>query len=185
MIYKKVKSINLKNSHCCYCCSAAKSWWILCDPTDCRVRLLCRSLSPWVCSNSCPLSQWCHPTILSSVIPSTSCSLSFPASGSLPIRWPKYWSFSISLSDENSGLSSFRTDSSLAVQGTLKSLLQHHRCKASIHHSAFFMVQLSHLYMTIGKTTASTIWTFVGKVMSLLFDVLSQRVRHDWATELN
>ena len=88
-----------------------------------HARLLCPSLSPWVCSNSCPLSQWCHPTVSPSLAPFF-CSQCFPASGSLPIRWPKYWSFSISLSDENSGLSSFRTDSSLAVQGTLKSLLQ-------------------------------------------------------------
>ena len=86
----------------------------------------------------------------------------------LCIRWPKYWSFSFSISpsDEYSGLISFRIDQVdlLAVQGTLKSLLQHHNSNASI--SAFFMVQLSHLYMTIGKTLALTMWTFVGKVMS-------------------
>ena len=90
--------------------------------------------------------------------------------------WPKYWSFSfnISPSNEYSGLISFRIDwlDLLAVQGTLKSLLQHHNSKASILWcSAFFMVQLSHPYMTTGKTIALTIWTFVGKVMSLLFNM--------------
>ena len=96
----------------------------------------------------------------------------------LHIRWPKYWSFSfnISSSNEYSGLISFRIDwlDLLAVQGTLKSLLQHHSSKASILHcSAFFMVQLSHPYMTIGKTIALTRWTFVSKVMSLL-NILSR-----------
>ena len=99
----------------------------------------------------------------------------------LRIRWPKYWrfSFSISLSNEYSGLISFRMDwlDLLAVQGTLKSLLQHHSLKASILQcSAFFMVQLSHPYMTPGKTIALTRWTFVGKVMSLLFIMLSRFV---------
>ena len=97
------------------------------------------------------------------------------------IRWPKYWSFSfnISPSNEHPGLTSFRMDSLdlLAVQGTLKSLLQHHRSKASIlQHSAFFIVQLSHPYMTTGKTIALTRWTFVGKLMSLLFNMLSRLV---------
>ena len=108
---------------------------------------------------SCLVSQWCHPTISSSVIPFSSCPQSFPASGpfqnesALHIRWPKDWSFSfkISPSSEYSGLISFRMDGLdlLAVQGTLMSLLQHHRSKASIlQHSAFFVVQLSHPYMT-------------------------------------
>ena len=97
----------------------------------------------------------------------------------LHIRWPEYWSFSFSISPSNkySGLISFRMDwlNLLAVQGTLKSLLQHHSSKASIHlHSAFFMVQLSHPYVTTGKTIALTIQTFVGKVMSLLFNTLSR-----------
>ena len=97
------------------------------------------------------------------------------------IRWPKYWSFSfnISPSNEYSGLISFRMDwlDLLAVQGTLKSLLQHRSAKASILlSSAFFIVQLSHPYMTTGKTIALTRWTFVGKVMSLLFNVLSRLV---------
>ena len=99
----------------------------------------------------------------------------------LRIRWPKYWSFSFSIrpSNEYSGLISFRIDwfDLLAVQETLQSLLQHHSSKASIlHHSAFFMVQLSHAYMTTRETIALTIWTFVGKVMSLLFNTLSRFV---------
>ena len=99
----------------------------------------------------------------------------------LCIRWPKYWNFSfnVSPSNEYSGLTSFRMDwlDLLAVQGTLKSLLQHHSSKASILQcSAFIMVQLSHLYMTTGKTKDLTRWTFVGKVMSLLFNMLSRLV---------
>ena len=142
----------------------------------------CPSLTPGVYSNSCPLSQWCHPTISSSVVPFSSCPQSFPASvfsneSALCIRWPKYWSFSfnISPSNEHPGLISFRMDwlDLLAVQGTLKSLLQHHSSKASIlRHSAFFTVELSHAYMTTGKTIALTRRTFVGKVMSLLFNML-------------
>ena len=99
----------------------------------------------------------------------------------LQIRWQKYWSFSFSIrsSSEYSGLISFRIDwfNLLAVQGTLKSLLQHHSLKASIlWHSAFFLAQFSHPYMTTGKTIALTKWTFVGKVMSLLFNMLSRFV---------
>jgi len=99
----------------------------------------------------------------------------------LPIRWPKYWSFSINISpsNEHPGLISFRIDwlDLLAVQGTLKSLLQHHSSKASILRcSAFFIVQLSHPYMTTGKTIALTRRTFVGKVMSLFFNMLSRLV---------
>ena len=97
------------------------------------------------------------------------------------IRWPKYWSFcfSISPSNEYSALISFRMDwlDVLAVQGTLKSLLQHHSSKASVlWHSAFFIVQLSHPYMTTGKTITLTIWTFVDKIISLLFNMLSRLV---------
>ena len=145
----------------------------------------CPSPTPGVYSNSCPLSWWCHPTISSSVVPFSSHLQSFPAAGSfsnesvLPIRWPKYWSFSISPSNEYSELISFRMDwlDLLAVQGTLKSLLQHHGLKASIlRHSAFFVVQLSHPYVTPGKTIALTRWTFVGKVMCLLFNMLSRFV---------
>ena len=111
----------------------------------------------------------CHPLLL---LPSIFSSIRvFSNESALCIRWPKYWSFSfnISPSNEHIGLISFRMDwlDLLAVQGTLKSLLQHHSSKASIiQHSAFFTVQLSHKYMTTGKTIALTRWTFVGKVMS-------------------
>ena len=106
----------------------------------------------------------------------------------LHIRWPKYWSFSFSISPSNyhPGLISFRMDwlDLLAVQGTLKSLLQHPSSKASIClHSAFFTVQLSHPYMTTAKTTALTRWTFVGKVMSLLFNMLSGWVGHSFSSK--
>jgi len=105
----------------------------------------------------------------------------FSNESALRIRWPKYWSFSfnISPSNEYSGLISFRMDwlDRLAVQGTVKSLLQHHSSKASILWcSSFFIVQLSHPYMTTGKTIALTRWTFVGKVVSLLFNMLSRLV---------
>ena len=108
--------------------------------------------------------------------------LSIHSGMAIHTRWPKYWSFSfnISPSNEYSGLISFRVDwfDLLAVQGTLKSLLQHHNLKASILWcSAFSMVQLSHPYMTTGKTTALTVWTFVSKVMSLLFNTLSRSKR--------
>ena len=149
-----------------------------------HARLTCPLPTPGACPNSCPLSRWCHLAILSSVVPFSSCPQSFPASGSflsesaLHIRWPKYWSFSFSISPSNeySGLISFRIDlfDLLAVQGTLKNLLQHHNSKASIlSHSTFFMVQLSHPYMTTGKTIPLTKQTFVDKVMSLLFNMLS------------
>ena len=105
----------------------------------------------------------------------------FSNESGLHIRWPKYWGFSfrMSPSNDNPGLISFSMDwlDLLAVQGTLKSLLQHHSSKESIlRHSAFFMVQLSHLYMTTAKTIALTIWTFVNKVMSLLFNMLPRLV---------
>ena len=116
----------------------------------------------------------CHPLLLLPVFRSISVYFNDSA---LRIRWPKYWSFSFSISpfNEYSGLISFRIDwfDLLAVQGTLKSPLQHHNLKASIlRHSVFFMVQLSHPYVTTGKTTVLTIW-LVGKVMSLLFNTLS------------
>ena len=118
----------------------------------------------------------CPLLLLPSILPGIRV---FSEESALCIRWPKYWSFSISSSNEYSGLISFRMDwfDLLAVQGTPKSLLQHHNSKASIlWHSAFFTVQLSHTYMTTGKTIALTRWTFVGKVMSLLFNMLSQLV---------
>ena len=121
----------------------------------------------------------CHPLLLlPSIFPSIRV---FTNESALHIRWPKYWSFSftISPSNEYSGLISFRMDwlDLLAVQGTLKNLLQHHSSKASIlRRSVFFIVQLSHPYMTTGKTIALTRQTFVGKVISLLFNMLSRLV---------
>ena len=131
-------------------------------------------LPPGACLNSCPLSRQCHPTISSSVIPFSSCPQSFPASGSFLASWlfaSGGQSIGVSASasvlpNEYSELISFRIDwlDLLAVQGTLKSLLQHHSSKASIlRHSPFFMVQLSHPHMTTGKTTAF-IQTFLGNV---------------------
>ena len=114
-----------------------------------HARLPCSASSPRVCSDSCPLSWGCHPTVSSSVVPFFSCLQSFPASGSFRIKWSKYWSFSISTSNEYSGLISFRMDwfDLLAVQGTLNSLLPHHNLKASIFQcSAFLMVQLSFIH---------------------------------------
>ena len=140
-------------------------------------RLSCPSLSPRVCSHLCTLSQLCHSILccslhlLSSIFPSMRV---FSNELVLLIRWPKYWSFNCSISPPNeySGLISFRTDcfDLLAVQGTLKSHLKHHNSKASIlQHSSFFTDQLSHPYLTTGKTIAlMDLWTFVGKVMSLL-----------------
>ena len=121
----------------------------------------------------------CHPLLLlPSIFPSIRV---FSNESALSIRWPKYWSFSFNISPSNElpGLISFRMDwlDLLAVQGTLKSLLQPHSSKAStLWHSAFFIVQISHPYMTIGKTIALTRWTFVRKVMSLLFNILSRFV---------
>ena len=148
--------------------------------------LPCPSPIPGVYSNSCPLSQWCHPTISSSVFP-------FPSAFNLPqhqslFKWVSSshqvakgleFSFSINPSNEYSGPISFRMDwlDLLSVQGTLKCLLQHHSSKESILQcSAFFIVQLLHPYMTIGKTIALTRWTFAGKVISLLFNMLSRLV---------
>ena len=150
-------------------------------------RLPCPSPTPRVYSRSCPLSQRCHPTTSSAVIPFSSHLQSFPASGSFLVsqffasRWPKFWafSFSISPSNEYSGLIFFRINwlDLLAFQGTLESLFQHHSSKASIlQRSAFFTAQLSHPYMTTGKNIALTKQTFVRKVMSLLFNMLYRLV---------
>ena len=137
----------------------------------------CLSPNPRVYSNSCPSSQWyhhhlilCHPLLLLPPIPPS--IRVFSNESTLHMRWPKYWSFSFSISPSNKhpGLISFRMDwlDLFAVQGTLKSLLQHHSSKASIlQHSTFFTVQLSHPYMTTGKTIALTRRTFVGKVMNV------------------
>ena len=146
----------------------------------------CPSPTTGVYPNSCPFSQWWHPTISSSVIPFSSCFQSFPASGSFQMTQfftsggKRGFIFSNNPSNEYSGLISFQMDwlDLLAVQGTLKSLLQHNSSKASVLWcSAFFMVQLSHPYVTTGKTIALTRWTFVGKVMSLLFNVLFGRMQ--------
>ena len=154
--------------------------------------LPCPSPSPGSCSNSCPSSQWCHPT-MSSSHPFSSCLLSFSASGSFSMSQPfASGGKSIGASASSSvlpmnipGLISFTLDwfGLLADQGTLTSLLQHHSLKASVlQRSAFFLVQLSHKYTTTGKTTVLTIWTFVGKVRhlkaetSLLFNMLSSLV---------
>ena len=167
--------------------SVAQLCLILCDPTDSRMPSLPVFPMHGVYSNSCPLSWWCHPThlilchsllLLTSIFPSIRVFLNQSV---LRIRWLKDWhfSFSINPSSEYSGLISFRMDrlDLLAVQGTLKSLLQHHSSKASnLWRSAFFTVQLSHWYMTTGKTIALTRWTFAGKVMSLLFNMLSRLV---------
>ena len=151
-----------------------------------HARLPCPSLSPRVCLNSCIESVMpsnhlilCHTLLLlPSVFPSIRV---FSKEGALPIMWSNYWSFSISISPSNeySGLISFKIDlfDLLAVQETLKSLLQHQSLKLSIlWRSALFMVQLSHLHMITGKTIGLTRWTFVGKVMSLLFNTLSRFV---------
>ena len=142
----------------------------------------CSSPTPGVYSNSCPLSWWCHPAISSSVV-SSSCLQSFPASGSF--QWVSSshqvakelgFSFHISPSNEHPGLISFRVDwlDLLAIRGTLKSLLQHHSSKESILQCFIFIVQLSHPYTTTGKTIVLNRQAFVGKVMSLLFNILSR-----------
>ena len=146
----------------------------------------CPSPTPGVHPNPCPLSQWCHLIISSSVIPFSSCPQSFPTSGSLPM------SQLFASGDQSTGVSASTSVlpmntqdwsplgglvGSLAVQGTLKSLLQHHSWKASVlQHSAFFIVQLLHPYMTTEKILALTRWNFVDKVMSLLFNMLSRLV---------
>ena len=138
------------------------------------------------CSNSCPSSRWYHPIILSSVVPFSFCLQSFQASGYfsnesyLHIRWSKYCrlSYSIRTSNEISGLISFRIDwfDLLAVQRTLKSLLQHHSSKASALHAHFLYGSTLTSYMNTGKTIDLTRWTFVGKVMSLFFKMMSAAV---------
>ena len=165
--------------------SVAQFCLTLCDPMDCSMpdflsitnsQSLLRSIKSVMPFNRLIL---CRPLLLlPSIFPSIRV---FSDKSVLLIRWPKYWSFrfSISPSNEHSGLISFRMDwlDLFAVQGTLKTLLKHHNSKASIlQHSAFFMVQLSHPYMTVRKTLALTIQTFVDKVMSLLFNKLSRFV---------
>ena len=148
-----------------------------------HARLPCPSVPPGVCSDSCLSSWWCYwtisasATLFSSPLPSLFPSISiFSNESALRIRWPKYWTFSISPSNEYSGLISFRVDwfDLLAAQVTLKSLLQLHNLKASfLQCSAFLIVQLVCPYMATGKTISLTIQTFVGKGMSLVFNTLS------------
>ena len=165
--------------------SVTQSCLTLCDPMDCSTSgssvhhqplELAQTHVHWVSEPSIYLILCCSLLLLPSIFPSIRV---FSNELALPIRWPKFWSFSfsfsISPSSEYSGLISFRIDwfDLLALQGTLKSLLQHHSLKVSILQcSAFFMVQLSYPYMTTGITIALTIWTFFSKVMSLLFNML-------------
>ena len=150
--------------------------WASLSITNSRSLLKLMSIESVMPSNH--LILFCPLLLLPSVVPSIRV---FSNESVLLIRWPKYWSFSLSISPSNeySGLISFRIDwfVLLAAQETLKNLLQHHSSKASIlWHSVIFMVQLSHPYMTTGKTIALTRWTFVGKVMSLLFNMLTRLV---------
>ena len=166
-------------------CSVIQSCLTLCDPVDCSMpglpvhhQLL--ELTQLMSTESVMPSNYlilCHPLLTTSIFP----SIRVFSNDSVLVRWPKYWSFSFSISSSNeySGLIFFRMDwlDLLAVQGTLKSLLQHHSSKASmLQLSAFFIIQLSHPYVTIGKTIALTRQTFVGKFMSLLFNMLSRLV---------
>ena len=175
--------------HYCFHCSVAKLCPKLCNCMDCSMPGS-PVLQYLLESDSCSLCWWCYLTISFSATPFSFCLQSFPASESssesaLRLRWPKYWSFGFSISPSNgySGLITFRIDwfDFLAVQGTLKSLFQHHSSKAStLWHSAFFMVQLSHSYLTPGKTIALTLWTFVGKLVSLVFQSVVVYVCHSF-----
>ena len=147
-----------------------------------HTRLSCPSPSPRACSNSCPLSQWFHPTISSSVLPFSSCLQSFPAFESFLVSWlltsggqsigASASASVLPMNVQDLGLTSLI---SLQSKRLSKSLLQHHSSKAPVlHHSAFIMVQISHLYMTTGKTIALTRWTLVNKITSLLFNTLSR-----------
>ena len=177
------------------CCSVAQSCPTLWNPMDCRtpglpvphhlpkfaqvhVHCIGDTIQPSDPLMPSSLILWCPLLVLPSIFPSIR---DFSNESSVHIRWPKYWSFifSISPSSECSGLISLKIDwfDLLAVQRTFSSLLQHHSSKASIlWHSAFFMVHLSQQYVTTGKTIALDIWTFVGRVISLLFNTLSRFV---------
>ena len=170
---------------CCCCFSVAQSCPTLCNPINCSTPgfpvlhlswSLLKLMFIELVMPSNHLILCCPLLLLPSIFPSNRV---FSSESVLRIRWPKYWSFSISPSSDYLGLISFRMDwlDLLAVQGTLKSLLQHLSSKASVLWcSAFFIVQLSHPYMTTGKTIALTRWTFFGKVISLLFNMLSRLV---------
>ena len=171
--YRTKKDITISQS---VVSDSATPWTAACQAslsfTNSRSLLKLMAIESVIPSNHLIL---CHPLLL---LPSIFPSIRVFSKESVLIRWPKYWSFSFSISPSNeySGLISFRIDwfDLLAVQGTLKSLLQHHSSRASILLcSAFFIVQFSHPYMTIGKTIALTRWTIVGKVMSLLSNMLS------------
>ena len=174
--------IQEKNKVILHFSSVTQSCPTLCDPMNCSTPGLPvhHSLKLTSIESVMPSSHLilCHPLL---ILPSIPPSISFSNESALHMRWPKYWSFSFSIipSKEHLGLISFRMNwlDLLAVQGTLKSLLQHHSSKASIlQRSAFFTVQLSQLYVTIGKTIALTRRTLVGKVMSLLLNILSRLV---------
>ena len=176
---------------CTFVSFLLSSCWIMSDSSQPHelqnARLRCPSLSPTVCSDSCPLSWWCYLTTSSSAALFSFCLHSFPESGSFPMSQlfaSGSWSIGASASASVLPMSiqgwyPLRIDwlDLLAVLETLKSLLQHHNSKASIlWHSTFFMVQLSHLYTTTGKIIVLTIQTFVSKVMSLLFNMPSRFV---------
>ena len=185
-LFNSSNSVTNQSLHLLFSCSVVSDFLHSCGLK--HVRFPCPSPSLRTCLNACPLSQWCHPTILPSVIPFSSCLRSFPATGSFPVSW-LFASGSQSVGTSVSVLPmkipmtiqslewlSIRIDwfGLLAVQGTLKSLLQYHSSKTPVLWcSAFFMVQLSHVYMITGKTIALTRWTFVGKIMSLFSNMLS------------
>ena len=164
----------LKNYYKDYC-SVTQSWLTSWPHALQHTRLPCPLPSPGACSNSCSLSQWCQPTILSSVIPFSFCLQSFPASASFLVRQP------FALASAMASVLPVNIQGWIpwtAVQGTLKSLLQHHSSKVSIlRHSAFFMVQLLYPYITLTKIIALSRQIFVRKVMSLLLNMLSRFVR--------
>ena len=167
------------------CCSVTQSCPTLCDPMDCSIPAFpvlhnLPKLLKLMFTESAMASNHvlCCPLLL---LPPVFLSIRvFSNELILHIRWPKYWSFSFSISSSSEylGLISFRIDwfDLFAVQGILKNLFQHHSSKASVPRGSDFFIQLSHLYMTAGKPTALTIWTFVGKVMSLFFNMLSRFV---------
>ena len=165
-----------------YCCSVAQLCLTLCDPMDCmqHIRIPYPSPSPRACSNLCPLNPWCHPTILCPLLllPSVFPSIRvFSNELVLRIRWPKYWSFSFLPMSIQDWFPLGCTIGSPCWPGDSQESPPTPQLKSiNFRHSAFFIDQLAHPYMTTGKTIALTRWTFVGKVMSLLFNMLSRLV---------
>ena len=164
----------------CCCCSVTKSYWTLHDRIDCSMPGFPVLHHLPVCPSSCPLNQWCHPTISSSVAPFSFCLHSFPASGSFPMSWV-FPSGSQSIGASASvlpmniqGWFSLRLNSLIFLLS--KGLSRVFSSTTVLRHSAFFIVQLSYLYMTTGKAIPLTIWTFVSKVIYLLFNTLSRSV---------